>query len=325
MNRTDRTIISNKLSAVSIRDFLLVTTVWKRSSFRVAARELGISPSGLSHQVRKVEEALGTTLFERSSQQVKATLEGEVLLSHIQDVLGVVGKLDLLAVKTSRPFGGHLKLGAISTIGAYVLPYVVNLFEANFPNVRIDLLEGKTEGVTQRLRGSEIDMMLSCRFADNADMETKPLFTERFDLIVNVAHPLAANTSINVQDLDASEFMTMADGEGYSEDTLPATIRTAQHDYNACCTEIRGLSLETIGALVSTRGGASLVPSLASPRLSTFPNVKIVSISGRAPQRTIYASWRRSSPHQEAFHQLCHVLSEMQAVCDLPIAGASSL
>lgn len=90
MNGTDRTIISNKLSAVSIRDFLLVTTVWKRSSFKVVARELGISPSGLSHQVRKVEEALGTTLFERSSQQVKTTLEGEVLLSHIQDVLSRV-------------------------------------------------------------------------------------------------------------------------------------------------------------------------------------------------------------------------------------------
>jgi LysR family hydrogen peroxide-inducible transcriptional activator len=92
MIRTDRTIISNKLSAVSIRDLVLVRTVWKRSSFRTVARELGISPSGLSHQVRKVEEALGTAIFERSNQQVKATPEGKKLLSHIEDILREVGK-----------------------------------------------------------------------------------------------------------------------------------------------------------------------------------------------------------------------------------------
>jgi len=42
--------------------------------------------------VRKVEEALGTAIFERSNQQVKATPEGKKLLSHIEDILREVGK-----------------------------------------------------------------------------------------------------------------------------------------------------------------------------------------------------------------------------------------
>ncbi len=325
MIRTDRTIISNKLSAVSIRDLVLVRTVWKRSSFRTVARELGISPSGLSHQVRKVEEALGTAIFERSNQQVKATPEGKKLLSHIEDILREVGKLDLLATKTSKPFGGHLKLGAISALGAYIMPHVVGLFETSFPDVSLDFLEGKTEGVTQRLRVGDIDMMLSCRLTDGVDLETKPLLTERFDLIVNATHPLAKETSVNVRDIEKFRFIMMTDGEGYSEDTLSsALLSKTRQDGDGHCTEIRGLSFETIGALVSARGGASMVPSLSSPRLSAFPNVKIIRISGRTPQRTIYASWRKSSPHQEAFHRLCNALSEMQAACDLATADVDT-
>lgn len=321
MKRADRTIISNRLSAVSIRDLVLVSTVWKRSSFRTVARELGISPSGLSHQVRKVEDALATTLFERSSQNVKATPEGILLLSHIEQVLREVGALDLLATKTAMPFGGHFKLGVISALGPYIMPHFVALFEAIFPTITLDFLEGKTEGVTQRLRGGEIDMMLSCRKDDGRDFETRKLFAERLDLIVNTAHPIANVNMVTMQELASLDIMTMADGEGYSEDTtVPPPAQNGDGIYGPT-SEIRGLSFETIGALISTRGGMSLVPALSVPRLAAFPNVRIIRIDGNAPMRKIYASWRSSSPHHQAFHQLCDALSKLQDVCDRPQAA----
>ncbi|MGO1164488.1 LysR family transcriptional regulator [Brucella sp. C7-11G] len=317
MFTTNRTIISNRLCAVSIRDLVLVSAVWKRSSFRTVARELAISPSGLSHQVRKVEEALGTTIFERSSQNVRATPEGEILLAQIEDILTRVGKLDLLAMRTSKPFGGHLRMGTISALGAYIMPHFTRVFEAGFPDVTLDFLEGKTAGVTQRLRVGEIDMMLSCRLTEGSDLETKPLFIERFDLIVNAAHPFAGQSSVNIRDIESNDLIIVSDGEGYSEDTLSSALqRSSPSDVDAQRSEVRGLSFETIGALVSSRGGASIIPSLSIPRLSAFPKVRIVRISGGAPQRTIYASWRKSSPHQDTFHRLCNALGELQAVCD---------
>ena len=79
--------ISNRLAAVSIRDLMLVMAVQRCNGFRQAAMEMGISASGLSHQVRKVESALHTTLFERNGQTIKTTPEGERVLRSILSII----------------------------------------------------------------------------------------------------------------------------------------------------------------------------------------------------------------------------------------------
>ena len=82
MFMTVREVISNKLAAVSVRDLLLVEAVAMKRSFRYAAIDMGISTSGLSYQVKKVEEILGQPIFERGSKITPTAFGKEVLDLH---------------------------------------------------------------------------------------------------------------------------------------------------------------------------------------------------------------------------------------------------
>ena len=81
---TQRSMISMALSSVSLRDLALVQAVAREGSFNSAARAMYISPSGLSHQVQKVEQALGMPLFERGGRRVVPTTSGVAPVSSIR-------------------------------------------------------------------------------------------------------------------------------------------------------------------------------------------------------------------------------------------------
>lgn len=55
----------------------------RTGSFRTASSQLGLTPSAISHAVRKLEETLGVPLFERAARSVRLTYEGEVLMRHV--------------------------------------------------------------------------------------------------------------------------------------------------------------------------------------------------------------------------------------------------
>ena len=89
-----RSMISMTLSAVSLRDLALVKAVHQHGSFNSAARAMHISPSGLSHQVQKVEQALGAPLFERGGRRIVPTAGGQQLLLQIDAVLAAAQALN---------------------------------------------------------------------------------------------------------------------------------------------------------------------------------------------------------------------------------------
>ena len=92
-----RSMISTHLAAVSLRDLALVQAVHRHGSFNSAARAMHISPSGLSQQVQKVEQALGAPLFERGGRRVVATAGGQRLLQQIDAVLAAAEHLQQVA------------------------------------------------------------------------------------------------------------------------------------------------------------------------------------------------------------------------------------
>ena len=134
---TQRSMISMALSSVSLRDLALVQAVAREGSFNSAARAMYISPSGLSHQVQKVEQALGMPLFERGGRRVVPTSNGQRLLGYIEAVLGAAEHLEHAARAGDIAFGSELRLGVPSTLGPYLLPHFIEPFPLRFPDARM--------------------------------------------------------------------------------------------------------------------------------------------------------------------------------------------
>lgn len=286
-------MISFHLSAVSLRDLILVQAVHRHGSFNSAARTMHISPSGLSHQVQKVEQSLGTPLFERGGRRVVSTAAGQRLLELIDAVLLAAEHLQQAARAGEAAFGGELRLGVLATLGPYLLPHLIEPFPQNFPGARLSLSEGKPRGLLRRLHEGELDAVLATPAPPLSGIVMCRLFFEPWEVLLRADHPLAGKRSLSMDQLKTSPAILMAEshanGEGYVQD----------------------VSLESLAALVSLRGGHALVPVLAHDRLASIPEIALAKIKGQAPGREIALYWREASPWYGDLQTFAQLMREL--------------
>ncbi|GAB2578710.1 LysR family transcriptional regulator [Dyella jejuensis] len=290
-------MISTQLSSVSLRDLILVQAVHRHGSFNSAARAMHISPSGLSHQVQKVEQALGTPLFERGGRRVVPTAGGQRLLEQIDTVLLAAEHLQQATRAGDKAFGGDLRLGVLATLGPYLLPHLIEPFPQHFPGARLSLSEGKPRGLLRRLHEGELDAVLAPPASPPSGIAMRSLFFEPWEVLLRADHPLSGKRAISLDQLKTDEAILMAeshaDGEGYIQD----------------------VSLESLAALVTLRGGHALVPALAHDRLASMPDIVLAKIKGQAPGREIALYWREASPWHadlQAFADLLRKLARQR-------------
>jgi LysR family transcriptional regulator, hydrogen peroxide-inducible genes activator len=289
---TQRSMISMALSSVSLRDLALVQAVAREGSFNSAARAMYISPSGLSHQVQKVEQALGMPLFERGGRRIVPTTAGQRLLGYIEAVLNAAEHLEHAARAGDIAFGGELRVGVPSTLGPYLLPHVIEPFPQRFPGARLTISEGKPRGLLRRLSEGELDAVLAPPSATITGLDSTALFFEPYELMLHKGHPLAGQAEVALTELDASDATLMAEshGNGVSDLGMPGAARPER---------IQDLSIESLATLVALRGGYTLVPILAHERLQSIPNVVLAGVAGARPGRHIALYWRSASPWRD--------------------------
>lgn len=115
------------------------TTVATHGSFRGAARELGVSPSAVSHAVSGLEERLATRLLARTTRSVALTDAGQKLLARLQPALMEIGA----AVAATRDAGdlpsGTLRLTVSRTAAELVLTPILQEFGKAVPTVTLEI------------------------------------------------------------------------------------------------------------------------------------------------------------------------------------------
>jgi LysR family hydrogen peroxide-inducible transcriptional activator len=303
-------MISMALSAVSLRDLALVQAVHRHGSFNSAARAMHISPSGLSHQVQKVEQALGAPLFERGGRRVVPTAGGQRLLEQIDAVLVAADLLQQTARAGATSFGGELRLGVPASLGPYLLPHLIAPFPQHFPGARLSLSEGKPRGLLRRLHEAELDAVLAPLADAASGITRRPLFFEPWEVMLRTDHPLAGRRHVSLDQLDAGEATLMT--ESHAEGVLGGG-------------HVQDVSLESLAALVGLRGGYALVPALARERLASMPDVALAKIKGAGPGREIALYWREASPWRgdlQAFAELLRKLARQ--LPGLKVSGGDS-
>ncbi|HET7662860.1 MAG TPA: LysR family transcriptional regulator [Rhodanobacteraceae bacterium] len=296
-----RSMISTSLAAVSLRDLALVQAVHRLGGFTAAARAMHISPSGLSHQIQKVEQALEAVLFERGGRSILPTAAGQRLLAQIDQVLAAAEDLQHAAHNSASAFGGELRLGVLSTLGPYLLPHLIEPFPQTFPGTRLSLSEGKPRGLLRRLHEGELDAVLAQPAQTPPGVTMQPLFFEPYDVLMHHSHPLAGRDHVRIEELD-DDAILMAESHGNDPD---------QDDDE----RIQDVSLESLAALVALRGGYTLVPSLARQRLASIADVQLARIEeiDAPPGRHIALYWRQASPWAQDLETFRELLRELLA------------
>ena len=170
--------------------------------FGKAARRLDMMPSALGRQVRMLEEELGTQLLLRTTRHVMLSQDGAIFLGHARSLLEQADALGRQFRDRGRRRSQVLRIGAIDTAAAGLIPDLLYDFRKHHAGVTIELVEDKTIRLLPRLLSGRLDLAF-VRPPEKADgrIELEILFHETPVVAVPIRHKLASRSRLSVETL----------------------------------------------------------------------------------------------------------------------------
>jgi DNA-binding transcriptional LysR family regulator len=160
-----------------LRTFLAIV---ETGSFSRAAERVFRTPSAVSMQVKKLEEALGKPVFARDSRSVSLTRDGEIVLGYARRLLALSG--EMMARFVTPEMEGTVTLGAPDDYGERIVPEVLKRFSLSHPNVQVNVEIQTSEQLKEKFRKGGLDVMLYTGAVRGQDDERSVLLLEE-DLV----------------------------------------------------------------------------------------------------------------------------------------------
>jgi DNA-binding transcriptional LysR family regulator len=170
--------------------------------FGRAAQRLEMLPSALGRFIRLLEDDLGTRLMTRTTRSVALTADGTVLVKEARALLAQADSLAARFRSRGRAQAATIRVGAIDSAAAGLLPMLLHDFRMRRPDVTVQLVEDKTIRLLPRLLSGRLDLAL-VRPPESPDKRLEFMFLLHETAVVAVSehHPLAARKRVTIADL----------------------------------------------------------------------------------------------------------------------------
>ncbi|MEZ5503011.1 MAG: hydrogen peroxide-inducible genes activator [Halioglobus sp.] len=280
--------------------------------FRKAAEQCNVSQPTLSIAIKKLEEELGISLFERARHKVATTPIGERVVEQARMVLRETQTLRHLAELGKDPMGSMLSVGAIYTVGPYLFPRLVSRLQLLAPKMPLFIEENYTAVLRGKLTNGELDAIFVALPFTETDVVTRPLYDEPFVVLLPQDHKLAKKAHIDTRALAGEQVLLMGEGHCFRDQVLEAcpglqqAIRDNQAKGKAV---VEGSSLETLKHMVASGLGITILPHSAAKEATYGERTLAVRpFPDPSPKRSIALAWRASYPRPEAIDILINAL-----------------
>lgn len=283
---------------MNIRDLEYLVAVADLRNFSKAADHCCISQPTLSAQLKKLEESLGVTLFERNNRRVLPTEVGEGIVASARRILSEVHAIEDAAKAAHDPFSGKIRIGAFPTLASYFFPHVVPRLTDAMPNLRMILIEEKTDTLLEKLRLGQIDAAFLALPVHDTLFEVTKLFEDPFYLAVPSGHPLAHEAAVDPDVLYRHTLLLLEEGHCLRDQSLEVCSVLGASEEPDC----RATSLETLREMVKARSGITLMPQIAIQKGED--RIAYVPFEGGNLSRTIGLVWRKTSKRRQVFEKI---------------------
>jgi LysR family hydrogen peroxide-inducible transcriptional activator len=143
-----------------------------------AAERCFIAQPSLSQQLKKLEQELGATLFDRLGRGVALTDAGRALLPRARRILADIRETETNLKREAEDGPGTLIVGAIPTMAPYLLPPALRALRRAYPTCAISVREDLSEALVDALENNEIDCALVSTPLDDALLDLEVIGEE---------------------------------------------------------------------------------------------------------------------------------------------------
>jgi len=281
---------------VTLTELRYIVAVARERHFGRAAEACFVSQPTLSVAVKKLEEELGLQLFERGPGEVTVTPPGRKIVAQAQRVLEEASRIKDLAAAGRDPLAGPLRLGAIYTIGPYLLPKLIPILRKTAPAMQLHIQENFTHRLGDALKSGEVDVILIALPFVEPGIETRALYDEPFFVAIPKGHPWEGRKRVTSEELTKESLLLLGEGHCFRDQVLEFCHTTRAR-------AIEGGSLETIRQMVASGVGITVLPSTSINPDARDPLIRILPLRPE-PSRRVGLAWRKSFPRPEAIEAL---------------------
>jgi len=174
---------------MTLSELRFVVAVAKEKNFRRAANKCFVSQPALSLAIKKLEEELNVSLFERNRTEVTITEIGEKIVEQANIILEQVEKIKSFAKSGGDPLDGLIKVGMIHSVGPYLLPQIIPILRKIAPKMPLEVEENITASLELQLKNGQIDAAIVALPFNIPGIYVLPLYKEEFVVAVPNNHP----------------------------------------------------------------------------------------------------------------------------------------
>jgi LysR family transcriptional regulator, hydrogen peroxide-inducible genes activator len=257
-----------------------VCAVADTGNFSRAAERCQIAQPSLSQQIRKLEEDLGTKLFDRLGRSVRLTDAGRAFIPHARTILEQMETARSSVSDKNADLRGSITVGAIPTVAPYLMPSYASDFARKYPDAKLRIIEETTSVLVEGLRDLSIDVAILALPLRHKDLGVFPIRTEPLFAVLKKDHPRASAESLALRDLRGEPFVMLRDGHCFRDLSI-GTCTRARITPNIA---FESGQFSSLLGMVAAGVGVSLIPEMAIDR---SVGCRYVRLSDTQATRTI--------------------------------------
>ena len=294
----------------TLRQLRFLVALDETLSFSRAAESCHVTQSTLSTGLKQLEASLGNQVAERTKQSVLMTPLGQDLAERARAILTQVQDFEDRAKCEHAAGTTTIRLGAIPTIGPFLMPRAMPKLKRVLPDTKLYLREELTDRLVDGLMDGRLDLILiALPHPLPRQIDKQTLFSDGYALATPTDHPLGNRATVGADDLRDRRLLLLERGHCLQRHALSSFSGiNLDEDQSFSAT-----SLATLVAMVEEDLGITLLPNLAvDAGISKGHALHLGHVEGAHPREVVLA-WRRSSPNVEIYNKIGDSLKAARA------------
>ncbi|MFZ1289293.1 MAG: LysR substrate-binding domain-containing protein [Melioribacteraceae bacterium] len=281
---------------MTLTQYSYIIAIDNYKSFASAANHCFVTQPTLSMQIKKLEDELGTVIFDRSKQPVEVTEIGKKIIEQARVVLKEHERiLDLIDQEKSE-LSGKFKIGIIPTIAPYLIPLFLLNFINKYPKVELVFDELQTDQIIHKLLKDELDTAIIASPTFRKELIEEPLYYEPFVAYVSSNHKFYQSKKVDSKMLNVEDVWLLKEGHCLRDHVIQVCNSLERKNTGSLVQlSFEGGTLDTLMKLVDNNFGMTLLPYLATIEINKTEKMKYIrEFKTPIPKRVVNIIYHRA-------------------------------
>lgn len=282
----------------------------EEKSFSRAAEKMLRTQPALSIAIKRLEEELGETLFDRSSKSGMLTEAGRILYSYAQRMLNLRDEAKASVRELRGMYRGKLSIGANESTSLYLLPPLLLEYRELYPNIKIEVYRNVSERIPFEVLERNLDFGFLSYDPGHPSLQSIDVYTDELILVASPKHHFSEKTFVTVKDLGTENFIahnvkTPSRNRIFEMFTMNKTPLNISMEL---------ATLETIKDFVALNTGLAILPKLSLREELKSGKLIEIQVKGMKIEKTLKVVFRREKTLSHAAKSFLDILRTHQSV-----------